>query len=314
MDEKPLVSIALCTYNGERFLKEQLDSIVNQSYSNIELIAVDDCSSDSTLKILRDYAEKYPFIKVFSNTENLGYIRNFEKAMRLCNGPLIALSDQDDIWSSDKIEKQVQSIGNNMLIYHDSEFIDQQGKSLNKYMSDVMNLYRGDEPEVFLFFNCISGHSVLLKKELLDKMLPFPDAYFHDWWMGYVATNAGSIDYISEALVKYRQHENADTNILKRDLKKRKKAGIKSSELYKRKVQWLKSCAEYPFNKNTKLIKKIYEEIIKNDSTYISAGLAKLIYLNRSLLFKINKKSNYSKLNFILKEIWGGKIRKLFSL
>jgi glycosyltransferase involved in cell wall biosynthesis len=314
MDEKPLVSIALCTYNGERFLREQLDSIINQSYSNIEIIAVDDCSSDKTVEILRDYAEKHPFIKVFSNTENLGYIRNFEKAMRLCHGPLIALSDQDDIWSSEKIEKQVQAIGNNILIYHDSEFIDQKGKSLNKYMSDVMNLYRGNEPEVFLFFNCISGHSVLLKKELLDKMLPFPDAYFHDWWMGFVATNAGSIDYLSEALVKYRQHENTDTNILKRERVKQKKTVIKPSELYKRKVQWLKSCAEYPFNKNPKLIQKIYEEILKNDRTYISTGLAKLIFSNRSLLFRINKKSNYSKLNFILKEIWGGKIRKLFSL
>lgn len=312
MDEKPLVSIALCTYNGERFLKEQLDSIVNQSYPNIELIVVDDCSSDNTLKILGEYAAKHQFIKVFSNTENLGYIRNFEKAMRLCNGPLIALSDQDDIWSLGKIEKQVQAIGNNMLIYHDSKFIDQQGNSLNKYMSDVMNLYRGDQPEVFLFFNCISGHSVLLKKELLDKMLPFPDAYFHDWWMGYVATNAGSIDYLSEALVKYRQHENADTNILKREREKRKKAVIKPSELYKRKVQWLKSCGDYPYNKNPEFITEIYEEIIKNDRTYISARLAKLIYLNRSLLFKINKKSNFSKLNFILKEIWGGKMRKLF--
>jgi glycosyltransferase involved in cell wall biosynthesis len=314
MDEKPLVSIALCTYNGERFLREQLDSIINQSYPNIEIIAVDDCSSDKTVEILREYAEKHLFIKVFSNTENLGYIKNFEKAMRLCNGPLIALSDQDDIWSSEKIERQVQAIGNNVLIYHDSEFIDQKGKSLNKYMSDVMNLYRGDEPEVFLFFNCISGHSVLLKKELLEKMLPFPDAYFHDWWMGYVATNAGSIDYLSEALVKYRQHENTDTNILKRERVKREKTAIKPSELYKRKVQWLKSCAEYPFNKNPKLIQKIYEEIIKNDNTYISTGLAKLIYINRSLLFRINKKSNFSKLNFILKEVWGGKVRKLFSL
>lgn len=314
MDEKPLVSIALCTYNGERYLKEQLDSIVNQSYSNIELIAVDDCSTDNTIKILREYAEKHHFIKVFSNPENLGYIRNFEKALRLCNGPLIALSDQDDIWLLDKIEKQVQAIGNNMLIYHDSEFIDQQGNSLNKYMSDVMNLYRGDQPEVFLFFNCISGHSVLLKKELLDKMLPFPDAYFHDWWMGYVATNTGSIDYLSEALVKYRQHENADTNILKRERKKRNKAAIKPSELYKRKVQWLKSCAEYPYNKNPEFIKKIYGEILKNNKSYISVGLAKLIYLNRSLLFKINKKNYFSKLNFIFKEIWGGKIRKLILL
>jgi glycosyltransferase involved in cell wall biosynthesis len=82
MDDKALVSIALCTYNGEAYLREQLDSIVDQSYPAIELIAVDDCSSDNTLKILEEYAAKYPYIQVFVNPQNLGYIRNFEKALQ----------------------------------------------------------------------------------------------------------------------------------------------------------------------------------------------------------------------------------------
>ena len=90
MNHKALVSIALCTYNGGAYLGEQLDSIVNQSYSPLELIAVDDCSTDNTLDILKEYAAKYPFIKVFVNPENLGYIRNFEKALQLCNGDFIA--------------------------------------------------------------------------------------------------------------------------------------------------------------------------------------------------------------------------------
>ena len=140
MNHKPLVSIALCTYNGEAYLREQLDSIANQSYSPLELIAVDDSSSDNTLEILKEYAAIYPFIKIFVNPENLGYIRNFEKALQLCSGDFIALSDQDDIWDHKKIEKQVNSIGNNLLVYHDSEFVDQNGNSLNRKMSDIMNL------------------------------------------------------------------------------------------------------------------------------------------------------------------------------
>jgi len=313
MNDKALVSIALCTYNGEAYLREQLDSIVNQSYPAIELIAVDDCSSDNTLNVLQEYAAKYPFIKVYVNPENLGYIRNFEKALQLCNGDFIALSDQDDIWDLKKIEKQVNSIGKNLLIYHDSEFVDQNGQSLHRKMSDIMNLYRGDQPEAFLFFNCISGHSVLMKKELRNELLPFPNAYFHDWWMGYVAANLGSIDFISECLVKYRQHQKADTNILKRKRDNTLRNPLSAEMKYERKMLWIKSCVDYPKNKNPEFIQNLYAEFQKNKEEYISFGLAKLIYKNRRILFSINKKSTFSKLNFTLKELWGGKIRKIFS-
>ena len=313
MNDKALVSIALCTYNGEAYLREQLDSIVNQSYPAIELIAVDDCSSDNTLNVLQEYAAKYPFIKVFVNPENLGYIRNFEKALQLCNGDFIALSDQDDIWDLKKIEKQVNSIRKHLLIYHDSEFVDQNGQSLHRKMSDIMNLYRGDQPEAFLFFNCISGHSVLMKRELRDELLPFPNAYFHDWWMGYVAANLGSIDFISECLVKYRQHQKADTNILKRKRDNTLRNPLSAEMKYERKMLWIKSCVDYPKNKNPEFIQNLYAEFQKNKEEYISLGLAKLIYKNRRILFSINKKSTFSKLNFTLKELWGGKIRKIFS-
>lgn len=313
MKHKAQVSIALCTYNGEAYLREQLDSIVNQSYPEIELIAVDDCSSDNTLSILKEYAAKYPFIKIFENPKNLGYIRNFEKALQLCSGDFIALSDQDDIWDLKKIEKQVKGIGNHLLIYHDSEFVDQNGQSLHRNMSDIMNLYRGDHPEVFLFFNCISGHSVLMKKELRDELLPFPNAYFHDWWMGYVATNLGSIDFINESLVKYRQHQKADTNILKRKRDNTLRNPLSSEMKYERKMLWIKSCLDYPKNKNPEFIAKLFAEFKKNKAEYISFGLAKLIYENRQILFSINKKNTFSKLNFVLKELWGGKIRRIFS-
>ena len=313
MNHKALVSIALCTYNGEAYLREQLESIVNQSYSQLELIAIDDCSTDNTLSILKEYEANYPFIQVFKNPENLGYIRNFEKALRLCSGEFIALSDQDDIWDLHKIEKQIKAIGNHLMIYHDSEFIDENGQLLNKKMSDIMNLYRGDQPEAFLFFNCISGHSVFMKKALRDELLPFPNAYYHDWWMGYVATNLGSIDCIDEPLVKYRQHQTADTNILKRKRDHSNRNQLSASMKYEKKMRWLKSCAEYSKNKNPRFIQNLYSEFMKNNTEYFSFRLAEMIYTNRSVLFNINKKSLISKLNFSLKELWGGKIRSMFS-
>ena len=96
--EQPLVSIAICTYNGERFLKKQIDSLLNQGYSNIEIIAVDDRSTDRTWDMLQEYAQKDKRVQTYQNEKNLGYARNFEKAITLCKGDFIALADQDDIW------------------------------------------------------------------------------------------------------------------------------------------------------------------------------------------------------------------------
>ena len=106
----PLISIALCTYNGERFVREQLDSLVNQTYKNIEIIAVDDHSSDQTFAILENYKSKFKNIRTFQNNANLGFRKNFEKALRECTGEYIALSDQDDVWRLDKIAVQMNLI------------------------------------------------------------------------------------------------------------------------------------------------------------------------------------------------------------
>src|SRR5476649_2579474 len=98
MSEYPLVSIALCTYNGARFLSQQLDTLVNQTYRPIEIIVVDDCSTDDTFAILTEYAGRYPNFKIYRNDVKLGFTANFEKAVKLCTGDLIALCDQDDLW------------------------------------------------------------------------------------------------------------------------------------------------------------------------------------------------------------------------
>jgi len=110
------VSVVICTYNGEKYLKEQLDSIFNQTYPIAEVIAQDDESSDKTLEILNDYAQKHPEMKVFVNKDHaLGLNSNFFNAFRKCTGDYIAISDQDDIWELDKIENQMRDIGDNFL-------------------------------------------------------------------------------------------------------------------------------------------------------------------------------------------------------
>src|SRR5581483_6393778 len=104
MRNEPLVSIALCTYNGEKFLRKQLDSLLLQDYNNIEIIIVDDRSTDNTWHIVQEYAKKDTRIFAYRNHQNIGYIRNFEKAILLCRGDYIALADQDDIRESRKIQ------------------------------------------------------------------------------------------------------------------------------------------------------------------------------------------------------------------
>ena len=108
--EKKTVSVVMCTYNGERFLREQMDSILAQTYPIHEIIISDDCSTDGTIDILREYAAKHTFIKIHQNARNIGFNSNFYHAFNRATGEYIAISDQDDIWFPQKIEEQVKQI------------------------------------------------------------------------------------------------------------------------------------------------------------------------------------------------------------
>ncbi len=310
--EGPLVSIALCTYNGAQYLAAQLDTLVSQTYKRLEIVVVDDCSVDGTYKILTDYANKHPQFKIFRNDGNLGFSANFEKAATLCSGDLIALCDQDDLWHPQKIELQVNAIKDNIFVYHDSEFIHEDGTGMNKRMSDLMNFYRGGDPETFLFFNCVSGHSILMRKELLSDALPLKKEYFHDWWLAYVATNIGTIDYIPQCLVQYRQHDKSDTNILR--LKRKKdKYKFSSVEKIERLHKWLGYCAAFKGNKKPELVKAVYNAFTKRLDHYFSPDLSRLLYKHRKNIFYIRKKSVLSNLNYIFSQAWGVKAKRLIN-
>ena len=114
---KPLVSVVMATYNGERFIAEQLESILTQTYSNLEIIIVDDRSTDQSYTILESYAAKDTRIRLFRNEQNLGYVKNFEKGLSLAGGVYIAPSDQDDIWLPHKITTLVNHINDNTIVY-----------------------------------------------------------------------------------------------------------------------------------------------------------------------------------------------------
>lgn len=216
---KVLVSIAMCTYNGERFIKEQLDSILNQSYLNIELIITDDGSTDKTIEILEEYQKKDTRIKVHKNEKKLGFIKNFEKAISLTKGEYIALADQDDVWKKNKIERFLEEIKENILIYSDALLIDKNSHSLNKQLiRPNRNLIKGRNNQSFIFYNCVSGNTIMFKKELIPYILPIPqEVSFHDIWIAFVASSIGTIDYTDEAMIYYRRYPQQITKTVKKN-------------------------------------------------------------------------------------------------
>src|SRR6185437_15007059 len=204
--EDPLVSVVLGTYNGETFLKEQLDSVLAQTYPNIEIIAVDDGSTDATVSILNEYAQKDPCIKVFVNETNLGFIKNFEKGIRLSTGHWISVCDQDDYWFPEKIANMVRAIGDHPMVYCDSLLCGADLQPLGKKISDIVHYQSFDDCRQLCVFSRMYGHATLVTRALFEKASPFIPEMPHDGWMAFHATLYGGVVYLPEALVKYRQH------------------------------------------------------------------------------------------------------------
>ena len=189
-------------------MAEQLDSILNQTYKNIELVIVDDLSTDGTLLLLEEYARRDGRIRVIRNGQNIGFVRNFEKAMGECSGRFIALADQDDIWFPEKIEVLHNEIGENWLIYSEISPVDFEGNLIGESFPNV-NRLEGRCPLALMLNNCVTGHASLIKQELLLVAMPaMSNMPFHDQWLAIVAASRGKLKASDKVLSYYRQHEN----------------------------------------------------------------------------------------------------------
>ena len=212
------IDILMATYNGEKYLKEQLDSILNQTYSNFRLLISDDCSKDRTREILKEYEQKDNRIKVFYQETNLGYVKNFEFLLNQVESDIYALSDQDDVWLPKKIEKTYNKMmeTNSDLVFTDLEVVNENLETIYPSYNDFMNLYRKikENKDSYLMeylYNTITGCTLMSKKSFLDKILPIPtDSKYviHDSWIGLVVSLYGKVEYLDEPTIKYRQHGN----------------------------------------------------------------------------------------------------------
>ena len=141
-----LVSVVVGTYNGSKYIETQLQSIIEQTYSNLEVIIVDDASNDDTVAIVQNIAKKHKHISAYTFNDNLGYIKNFERGIALAKGDLIALSDQDDWWHPSKIKTLVEHINDKDLIYCDSAFVNEELQLTGKRFSTIKNLFSSTNP------------------------------------------------------------------------------------------------------------------------------------------------------------------------
>ncbi|HVK97977.1 MAG TPA: glycosyltransferase family 2 protein [Flavisolibacter sp.] len=206
MTQENLISVVICTYNGEPFLREQLDSILNQTWINLEIIISDDRSTDATLTIAHEYAARDLRIKIFKNDSNLGLKKNFERALGYASAEWIAISDQDDIWLPKKIEKLVEAIipGSLMVHSYNAEFQEEANASVIHWKR---KRFHGSNTRELIFHNTIYGHTVLVHRKLVRLSLPFPPNVYYDYWLGLIASLHGSVSLSNESLVLHREHQ-----------------------------------------------------------------------------------------------------------
>lgn len=201
-----MISVAIPTYNGEKYLREQLDSLYNQTLIPDEIVVVDDCSKDGTVSILEEYRNRYG-LKYVINETNLGYNKNFEKAISLCTGDYIALCDQDDIWLPEKIQKSFDII---------SKFPENEPSLVSSFSCTDKRILEspipcdrkdGDWRMNFVEYES-QGCTLMFNRKLRDYILPIPEGIMYDGFIGFVASLIGNREYIGEYLMYYRIHQS----------------------------------------------------------------------------------------------------------
>ena len=211
------IDILLATYNGEKFVKEQIESILNQTYENFNLIISDDASTDNTLNILEEYEKKDTRIKVFKKEKNKGLIDNFEFLLKNVTSDYFMFSDQDDIWKKDKIEKSINKLKeeNSGLVYTDLEIVDEKLNviypSYWKYKQIYKKIIKYNNFEALYLNNFVTGCTILAKSKYIKDILPLPrnsKFVLHDYWTALIVSAKDKISYVEEPTIQYRQHKN----------------------------------------------------------------------------------------------------------
>lgn len=207
--EEVRISVAVASYNGADYIGEQLDSILQNLSMQDEVLVSDDGSTDGTIEIVKEYEQKDARVHLLHGPKK-GIIANFEYAMQMCRGKYIFLSDQDDIWRPDKVEKvlEVFEQPDVYLVIHDARVCKEDGKEV---VMPSFFAYRGSGAGVLKNYikNTYMGCCMAFRKEVREKALPIPkDIQMHDQWIGIVSDYCfGKSVFLQEQLLEYRRHE-----------------------------------------------------------------------------------------------------------
>ena len=217
------VSVALCTRNGERYIVEQLESILLQTPSPIQIVISDDGSTDATLERVRAVIAEHsatgailPRFDILENPRPLGVTANFAQAVERCDGDVIVLCDQDDVWHPHRLAAGLEALehADVTLVFSDAELVDGSGAPLGRRLLDSLEIPADDRQQLvsgraaplLLRRNLVTGATVLFRRSLLRHALPLPSSWVHDEWLAIIAACISRIRLVPEPLVDYRQH------------------------------------------------------------------------------------------------------------
>lgn len=202
------ISVAMAVYNGEKYIQEQLDSIISQLKENDEIVVSDDDSSDNTVKILESYNDSR--IKIYKN-KHLGFKKNFEFCISKCTGKYIFLSDQDDIWMENKVETVLKTFEDtkSSCVTHDAIIVESDGESVIEPSFLKTKFY----PKPGIISNIVQskyyGCLMAFDSDILKYALPIPETIVsHDYWIGIMCDKHSKSVFIKDKLIKYRRHSN----------------------------------------------------------------------------------------------------------
>jgi glycosyltransferase involved in cell wall biosynthesis len=199
------ISVCLAIHNGERFLQQQIESIIPQLNGNDEIICSDDHSTDQSIPILESFHDAR--IKITKPSSSGSHVRNFEHALNRCTGDFIFLSDHDDIWNDHKVDLMSGHLIDHHLVLSDCSMIDENNLELAPSLFKIQKTKSGILKNWIK--NTYTGCCMAFRKEILTKALPFPEGIWaHDQWIGLIAEKYYSVYLLPETLVKYRRHKN----------------------------------------------------------------------------------------------------------
>jgi glycosyltransferase involved in cell wall biosynthesis len=217
----PIISVALCTYNGEKFLEKQLQSILHQSKMIDELLVFDDKSTDSTIQLLTDFQQKAPFtVLIHQNVENIGSSKNFENCIKACTGEIIFLCDQDDLWEPNKVDKQWNYFLENPqqdAVFSNATMINQLGIPTGvtsfeqiQFVEEWQHSWKnGGAFDILLRGYVVTGATLAIRSKIIPEIFPVPqliEELIHDGWISLWLSMENRIGFLNDTLIQYREH------------------------------------------------------------------------------------------------------------